>query len=103
MNEVRARAKLANLPASATSSKEAFLDAILAERGHELWYEGLRKIDLIRFNRYAQEVYKSKGVRPTHQYIPLPNYVVEAAESYGKTIAQTYEREGWQTDLANAQ
>lgn len=103
VNEVRARAKLANLPASATSSKEAFLDAILAERGHELWYEGLRKIDLIRFNRYAQEVYKSKGVRPTHQYIPLPNYVVEAAESYGKTIAQTYEREGWQTDLANAQ
>lgn len=102
VNEVRARAKLANLPASATSSKEAFLDAILAERGHELWYEGLRKIDLIRFNRYAQEVYKSKGVRPTHQYIPLPNYVVEAAESYGKTIAQTYEREGWQADLTAA-
>lgn len=102
VNEVRARAGLDDLPASATSSKEAFLDAILTERGHELWYEGVRKIDLIRFNRYAQEVFRNKGVRPTHQYMPLPNYVVEAAESYGKNLEQTYERESWQADLAAA-
>ena len=102
VNEVRNRAGLKNLPASATSSKDAFLDAILVERGHELFYEGMRKIDLIRFNRYAQEVYKTKGVKPTHQYIPLPNYVVEAAESYGKVLTQTYERDGWQADLAAA-
>lgn len=102
VNDVRARAGLAALPLSATSSKESFLDAILAERGHELWYEGVRKIDLIRFNRYAQEVFRKKGVRPTHQYMPLPNYAVEAAESYGKNLVQTYEREGWQADLAAA-
>lgn len=102
VNDVRTRAGLAALTSSVTSSKEIFLDAILTERAHELWYEGVRKIDLIRFNRYAQEVFKNKGVRPTHQYMPLPNYVVEAAESYGKNLVQTYEREGWQADLGAA-
>jgi hypothetical protein len=102
VNEVRHRAGLGDLPAAATSGKDAFLDAILTERGHELYYEGMRKIDLIRFNCYAQEVFKIKGVRPTHQYVPLPNYAVEAAESYDKVLAQTYERDGWQVDLAAA-
>ena len=103
VNEVRNRAGLGNLPTTATSGKDAFLDAILTERGHELFYEGLRKIDLIRFNRYAQEVFKTKGLKPTHQYAPLPNYAVEAAEFYDKVLTQTYEREGWQADLAAAQ
>jgi hypothetical protein len=102
VNEVRSRAGLENLPAAATSGKDAFLDAILTERGHELYYEGMRKIDLIRFNRYAQEVLRTKEVKPTHQYMPLPNYAVEAAESYGKTLQQTYERDGWKADLAAA-
>ena len=65
VNQVRNRAGLANLPAVATNTKDAFLDAILTERGHELFYEGNRKIDLIRFNKYAQEMYKVKGVMPT--------------------------------------
>jgi hypothetical protein len=99
VDEVRARAGLNGLPATQTNSLSAFLDALLLERGHEFLYEGLRKIDLIRFNRYAQEVKKSKDIVPTHQYMPLPNYAVEQAETYGKILTQTYEREGWQTDL----
>jgi hypothetical protein len=102
VNEVRNRAGLGDLPAAAIASKDAFFDALLTERGHELWYEGVRKIDLIRFNKYAQYTFQSKGVRPTHQYIPLPNYVIEEAESYGKVLTQTYERDGWQADLAAA-
>jgi hypothetical protein len=104
VNEVRTRAGLGNLSAAQTASSVAFLDAILVERGHEFLYEGLRKIDLIRFNRYAQENYKSKGLVPTHQYMPLPNYAVLQAETYGKALVQTYERPGWQDDLnaANA-
>lgn len=86
----------------ATNTKDAFLDAILIERGHELFYEGNRKIDLIRFNKYAQEMYKAKGVMPTHQYMPIPNYAVEQAVSYGKELKQTWERPGWAEDKSKA-
>lgn len=53
VNRVRQRAKLSDLDADKTASKEAFLDAILAERGHEFYLEGLRRQDLIRFGKYA--------------------------------------------------
>ena len=103
VNDVRHRAGLGDLPSSATGSAEAFLEALLVERGHEFLYEGMRKIDLIRFNKYAQYTARIKGVAPTHQYIPLPNYAVQqASESYGKNLKQTFEREGWKADLAAA-
>ena len=103
VNEVRKRAGLGDLPSSATANVEAFLDALLTERGHEMLYEGMRKIDLIRFNQYAQCTAKIKGVAPTHQYVPIPNYAVQqASESYGKVLVQTFEREGWKADLAAA-
>ena len=94
MTVVRKRAGLGDLPSSATANAEAFLDALLTERGHEMLYEGMRKIDLIRFNQYAQRTAKIKGVAPTHQYVPIPNYAVQqASESYGKVLVQTFERE----------
>ncbi len=103
VNEVRKRAGIGDLPTSATGSAEAFLEALLTERGHEMLYEGMRKIDLIRFNKFALRSFQIKGVVPTHQYMPLPNYAVQQAEeSYGKSLTQTYEREGWRTDLATA-
>lgn len=102
VNQVRKRAGLADLPASCTSSQEAFLDAILTERGHEFWYEGMRKIDLIRFNKYAQACKASKGVIPTHQYYPIPNYAIEEASAIGKNLEQEYSRDGWEEDLSKA-
>jgi len=103
VNDVRKRAGLENLKADQTSSKEAFLDAILLERGHELFFEGFRKIDLIRFNKYATNCAIYKGQLPTHQYMPLPNYAVNQATEHGCTLTQTFEREGWAADYANAQ
>lgn len=102
VNQVRHRAGLSDLSSTITGLQSSFLDAILIERGHEFLYEGLRKIDLIRFNRYAQNTYASKGVLPSHQYMPLPNYAVQQASSYGKSLQQTYERSGWATDVALA-
>lgn len=102
VNEVRNRAGLNNLSTQQTNSKETFLDAILEERAKEFLYEGQRKIDLIRFNKYAQLCRKVKGVLPTHQYVPLPNYFVEQAKSYGKNLQQTYSRPGWSEDLSKA-
>jgi len=102
VNEVRHRAGLGDLSSAKTATAEAFLNALLDERGHELLYEGCRKIDLIRFNQYAQRTAKSKGLIPTHQYMPLPNYAVDQAATYGKHLAQTYERPEWKQDLAAA-
>jgi hypothetical protein len=48
VNQVRARVGLANLSASASSSKENMIDAVLKERRLELAFEGQRWFDLCR-------------------------------------------------------
>lgn len=102
VNAVRRRAGIPELGADETGSATAFLNAILDERGREFLYEGMRKIDLIRFNAYAQKTYPVKGFVPTHQYMPLPDYLVEQASTFGKTLEQTYSRPDWEADLAAA-
>ena len=52
VNRVRNRAGLSDLSDDACASQEAFLDALLLERGHEFFEEGLRRQDLIRFGKY---------------------------------------------------
>lgn len=103
VNEVRRRAGLTGLSSIDTASAEAFLNAILNERGHELFYEGCRKIDLIRFNRYARETARVKGTVPTRQYVPLPNYAVEQSQGNGYNLEQVYARPDWNTDRSQAQ
>lgn len=98
INEVRARAGLEPLAGNAIANYENFMDALLMERGHELFYEGHRKIDLIRFNKYRRNCTLYKGTTPTHQYMPLPNYAIQQAESYGKSLTQTFERPGFDQD-----
>lgn len=98
VNDVRARAGLDPLSGDAVASYSGFMDALLMERGHELMYEGLRKIDLIRFNKYRYNCKLYKGFEPTHQYMPLPNYAVKQAETYGKTLEQFFERPDWNLD-----
>lgn len=102
VNEVRNRAGLGDLASTRTGTVNAFLEAILAERGHELYFKGCRKIDLIRFNEYARKCYAAKGVVPTSQYMPLPNFAVQEAAEKGVTLEQTYAREGWASDVAKA-
>ncbi|MGM9785953.1 MAG: RagB/SusD family nutrient uptake outer membrane protein [Candidatus Cryptobacteroides sp.] len=54
VNQVRGRAGLDELDASATGSLDAFMDALLLERGHEFFLEGLRRQDLIRFGKFVE-------------------------------------------------
>lgn len=53
VNRVRNRAGLENLSTEQTATKDAFNEAILTERGHEFYLEGLRRQDLIRFGKYT--------------------------------------------------
>ena len=58
LNRVRTRA---GLPAYATAdfgSAADFIDKLLWERAHELWYEGCRRQDLVRNNRYVSTMAK---------------------------------------------
>ena len=91
VNEVRARAGLAGLSAEKTASYDAFMDALLLERGHEFLYEGFRKIDMIRFNKYYT-IMSSLDRTPTSQYWPIPNFSVEQAQEAGYTLTQYYTR-----------
>ncbi|MCL3781056.1 RagB/SusD family nutrient uptake outer membrane protein [Prolixibacteraceae bacterium JC049] len=73
VNRVRNRAELGNLQTGL--SKEAFNDAILLERGHELYCEGHRRQDLIRHGKYV-ELAKLKPENLAADYkvlFPIPN------------------------------
>ncbi|MDR2564099.1 MAG: RagB/SusD family nutrient uptake outer membrane protein [Prevotellaceae bacterium] len=53
LNEVRTRASLPPYQMSSFTNKDDFIDKLLWERAHELWYEGCRRQDLIRNNKYV--------------------------------------------------
>ena len=93
VNRVRTRAGLGNLDATATASPEAFLDAILLERGHEFWFEGLRRQDLIRYGKYVEyandridKINASEGrgyfnVDDSHNRMPIPADFINESKS----------------------
>jgi hypothetical protein len=58
VNLVRERAKLDDLPSSATASQSAMLEAVLNERRLELAFEGFRFFDLVRHDM-AKEIHDS--------------------------------------------
>ncbi len=58
LNQVRTRAGLDAYTMTDFSSKDDFIDKLLWERAHELWYEGCRRQDLIRNNKYVETMSK---------------------------------------------
>ena len=72
VNQVRNRAKLGNLPSSATASKENMKEAVMNERRLELAFEGQRWFDLVR-NGKAISVLNTLNQRDAGriQMIPL--------------------------------
>lgn len=68
--------------------------AIYRERGHELFYEGCRKVDMIRFGRYYSDM-KALGREPSSEYFPLPNYAVQQAAQSGYKLTQYYTRDNY--------
>lgn len=78
VNRIRLRVNLPILAADKTATKDAFNEAILMERGHELYCEGLRRQDLIRHGKYIT----TAALRPGNQTashkvrFPVPLYFI---------------------------
>lgn len=80
INQVRARAGIADLSIANTPSKEAFRDAILRERGWEFISEGKRREDLIRHNKFVSLALArgATNAKPTHVLFPIPQSEIDA-------------------------
>lgn len=80
LNQVRTR----SLPGKAYSladfpDVQSFLEAVLLERGHELWFEGTRREDLIRHGVYIDYMKQYKDSKTAKDYMtlfPLPQDVI---------------------------
>ncbi len=82
LNLLRERAGTTDVWASNFDSDEAFLQFILDERARELYHEGYRRTDLIRFGQFttSKYIWQWKGGIPGGQavdskynYYPIPN------------------------------
>jgi len=77
VNEVRDRSGIGPLPGEDVASLEAFNDALLRERGWELYFEGLRFFDLRRHNKWPSAVAVVDGKDPGPALFPIPQYAVD--------------------------
>ncbi len=86
VNEVRQKhGGLTPLAATYTASKQAFNEAILAERGWEFYFEGLRKVDLVRFGKWTSALEAvGKMTHGPSEIFPVPQYVITVGS--GKLI-----------------
>jgi hypothetical protein len=90
LNMVHTRAGLSAYSKSDFASADAFLETVLLERGHELWFEGCRRTDLIRYGKYIEYAKKYKGSTTAADYMvlmPLPQYIID--EGKGQVIQNT--------------
>lgn len=84
LNQVRTRAGLDAYTLSDLNSSEKFLDVLLAERGWEFIYEGVRRQDLIRHGKYVEkmkEKVQNAGqatlINEDYSRFPLPQSIID--------------------------
>jgi hypothetical protein len=70
------------VPASVYDNKEAFKEFLLAERGRELYFEGWRRMDMIRFGKFISWG-QSKGYDAKDYMVrfPIPPSVINESEN----------------------
>lgn len=78
LNSVRKRAGLSEYDISRYQGVDSFLEDILLERGHELWFEGHRREDLIRHDLYLEKAIEKGSLTAKEWFdlMPLPQNVV---------------------------
>lgn len=93
LNQVRTRAGLNAYQLTDFKGKDDFVDKLLWERAHELWYEGCRRQDLIRNNKYVETMAKKCVAFGRTDYIsslgtnahlfPLPSSAINEGKKGG--------------------
>lgn len=82
INDLRERAGVADL----TSLND---DTLLAERGRELFQEGLRRTDLIRFNRWGAAWWEKPAHSDAHKILmPIPIEQINATQGTANPLTQ---------------
>ena len=80
VNDVRGRAGLTayTLARYSTGGATKFFEDVLLERGHELWFEGVRREDLIRHGKYKEAAIQKGSTTAQDWYVrmPLPQKVI---------------------------
>ena len=78
LNQIRVRAKLSPYTMGDIKGVDDFLDKMLQERGHEFWWEGNRRADLIRHGKFIQNAIDrgSTTTKPEFVLFPLPQAVI---------------------------
>lgn len=71
LNNLRTARGLANAPASATATDDAFIEAILKERGIEFIGEGMRWYDLVRTGKFVSN-FNTPEVKDYHCLFAIP-------------------------------
>lgn len=84
LNEVRSRAGLDIYTTGSFVNVDDFLSKLLMERGHELYYEGVRRQDLIRHDKWVSAVTKKAQdfgaitlVNKNYERLPIPQSVID--------------------------
>lgn len=86
LNQIRERAGLSAYSLSRYTNTDIFFNDVLLERGHEFWFEGLRREDLIRHGKYKEKAIEKGSVTAQDWFnrMPLPQYVI--TEGRGQII-----------------
>lgn len=85
LNLIRERAKLPARKISDYANVQVFLDDVLMERGHELWWEGNRRSDLIRHGKFIQQaIDRGESSSDIRVRFALPQSVIN--EGKGKIV-----------------
>ncbi|MFD1141556.1 RagB/SusD family nutrient uptake outer membrane protein [Larkinella insperata] len=85
VNTVRA-ARTSSTPAPALTSMN--LDLLLRERGFELYWEMVRRTDLIRFGKYEGKWTEKTDANPQKRIFPIPQTTIDGASSLPGYLVQ---------------
>ena len=83
LNKIRSRAGLSSYMVTDFNSVEEFLDALLLERGHEFFFEGMRRSDLIRHSKYIEYARKKGSTTTKDEFVLMPIHQSVINESKG--------------------